>query len=212
MYLPNHFEEHDVAKLHAVISQHPLATWIVCADEQLEINHIPFLLDKNRGKHGTLVGHVARANPIWQRLTAECPSAILFHGEQSYISPSWYPSKQKHHKAVPTWNYIVVHAHGTARAIEDRDWLRSHVTQLSDKHESVQGEPWHISQAPGDYLDKMLSEIVGIEIPIDKLIGKFKLSQNRSTEDQRGIVSGLQSTDDGTSLAMAELIRHRLDQ
>ena len=212
MYLPSHFEERDIEKLQSAVELHPLATWIVASSQQLAINHIPFLLDKDRGQYGTLAGHVARTNSVWKLLANNHQCAAVFQGEQSYVSPSWYPSKHEHHRAVPTWNYVVVHAHGVARAIEDRDWLLQLVTRLSDKHEADQPTPWHVSQAPADYLEKMLEAIVGIEIPIDKLVGKFKLSQNRSRDDQHGIVAGLHQAGDTDSVAMAELMKRKLDQ
>jgi len=220
MYLPAQFEVTDKTALHGVIEKYPLGTWIVSSgldsnsdlNADLTINHIPFLLDEACAEHGTLVGHVARANPIWRLLKTRHTSAVVFQGEQGYVSPSWYASKQEHHRAVPTWNYAVVHAHGMARAIEDRDWLLRLVTRLSNKHEADQPTPWQISQAPAEYIEKMLETIVGIEMPIDKLVGKFKLSQNRSRADQQGVISGLQQVGNADSLAMAELIKHQLDE
>lgn len=207
MYMPAHFKVTDQSELHSVITQYPLGTWIVSAVHELEINHVPFLLDTTRGKYGTLIGHVARANPVWQLLTSGVASAVVFHAEQGYISPSWYPGKQEHHRVVPTWNYAVVHVHGTAEVIDDRNWLLAHVTALSNLHEQHQQTPWDVSEAPADYLDKMLAAIVGIAIPIDSLIGKFKLSQNRSRADQSGVVSGLKASDNADALALAQRMK-----
>lgn len=135
MYVPKHHEEADVSIMHALIKSHPLATWVTQADGELLANHIPFLLDPMRGEFGTLVGHVARANRVWQSFSTTVNSLLVFQGAETYITPSWYPSKHAHGKVVPTWNYAVVHARGLPRAIEDRDWLLQHLTLLTDTHE-----------------------------------------------------------------------------
>jgi transcriptional regulator len=177
----------------------------------LAVNHIPFLVDSTQGEYGTLIGHVARANAIWKCFSTDMPSVVIFQGPQSYISPSWYPSKHAHGKAVPTWNYALVHAHGVPRTIEDKDWLRSHVTQLSDLHESTSAVPWSVSDAPSDYIDTMLDNIVGIEIPISTIVGKWKTSQNRPLADKLGTIAGLYERADGNSREMAALMeRHAI--
>ena len=204
MYVPTHFEVNDKAVLHDVITKYPLGTWIVSNGVDLTINHIPFLLDTTRGEHGTLIGHVARANPVWKQLQADTSSAVVFHAEQGYVSPNWYPSKQHDPGVVPTWNYAVVHVHGTARAIEDKEWLLQLVTALTDHHEEHRDHPWQVSDAPKEYIEKRLAGIVGIEISIESLIGKFKLSQNRSDKDQQGVITGLQSSCDPRELALAK--------
>ena len=203
MYLPAHFEETRPEVLHALMLAHPLATWVVQGGQGLQVNHIPFLLDAGRGPHGTLIGHVARANPVWRSLG---PSVAVFQGAQAYISPSWYPSKREHGKVVPTWNYAVVHAHGTAHAVESRDELLAIVTRLTQTHEAGSAVPWAVRDAPADYIDQMLKAIVGIEIPIERLVGKWKVSQNRSAPDRLGTVAGLQQRGDEQSLAMAALV------
>ena len=203
MYLPAHFEETRPEVLHRLVSEQPLATWVVQSGAGLLVNHIPFLLDAGRGPHGTLVGHVARANPVWQSLG---PSVAVFQGPQAYISPSWYPSKGAHGKVVPTWNYAVVHAHGTPRAIESRDAVLSIVTRLTQAHEGGSAVPWSVTDAPADFIDQMLKAIVGIEIPIERWVGKWKVSQNRSVPDRLGTVAGLQQRGDPESLAMAALV------
>ena len=208
MYVPKHFEEQDLAVLHALIRSHPLGAWVTQADGKLLVNHLPFLVDSNRGEQGTLVGHVARANPVWKSFSKDMPSVVVFQGAQTYITPSWYPSKHAHGKAVPTWNYAVVHAHGLPRAIEDSDWLIQHVSQLSDVHESEQAVPWSVSDAPRDYIDTMLKAIVGIEIPIAALVGKWKASQNRPLPDKLGTIAGLHGRGDANSQEMAALL-HR---
>ena len=185
MYVPPHFAETDPGVLGALIRAHPLGTWVVPADGTLIVNHIPFLLRDD----GTLVGHVARANDVWKRLGAE--SVVVFQGAESYISPSWYASKREHGKVVPTWNYAVVHAHGTPRAIEDNDWLYALVTALTDSQESQRAEPWKVTDAPDAYVRAALSAIVGIEMPVTRLVGKWKASQNRSEADRSGVAAAL---------------------
>lgn len=207
MYLPKHFEERDVTILHALIRSHPLGAWVTQAHEALLVNHIPFLIDSTRGEYGTLVGHVARANPVWRAFSKEMASVVVFQGPQTYITPSWYPTKHAHGKAVPTWNYVVVHAHGVPRAIDDRDWLLKHVTQLSDLHESEHAVPWSVSDAPPDYIDTMLKAIVGIEIPISTVVGKWKTSQNRPLPDKLGAIAGLHERGDANSRQMAALVQ-----
>lgn len=209
MYVPKHFEESDVSVLHALIEAHPLGTWVIHAGAELLVNHVPFLIDSSRGPLGTLIGHVARANPVWQSFSKQVESVVVFQGPQAYISPSWYPSKHEHGKAVPTWNYAVVHAHGSPRCIEDRAWLLNHVSQLSAHHEAKRALPWRVSDAPEDYITNQLGAIVGIEIPITRLVGKWKVSQNRPTKDKLGAIAGLQAQGDTESLEMARLISER---
>ena len=206
MYVPKHHEESDVSVLHALIEEQPLDAWVTHGEGELLVNHIPFLLDRTLGEYGTLIGHVARANPAWHAFSKSISSVVVFHGPQAYITPSWYPSKLEHGKAVPTWNYAVVHAHGLPRAIEDREWLLRHVSHLTDVHEAEQAHPWKGSDAPPDFTDKLLGAIVGIEIPIAKLVGKWKVSQNRPTPDKLGAVAGLLGRDDPQSKEMAALV------
>lgn len=206
MYVPKHFEESDRRVLQALIRSHPLGTWVTQSDGELLANHIPFHFDASRGEHGTLVGHVARANPVWQSFSSTVNSVIVFQGPESYITPSWYPSKQAHGKAVPTWNYAVVHAHGMPRAIEDPTWLLQHVSQLTAVHESDQALPWKVLDAPQEFIDRLLQAIVGIEIPITRLVGKWKVSQNRPEPDRLGVVAGLSAREDAASKEMASLV------
>ncbi|MFI4929443.1 MAG: FMN-binding negative transcriptional regulator [Burkholderiales bacterium] len=203
MYLPAHFEETRPEVLHALLRDHPLATWVVQSGDGLLVNHIPFLLDATRGPHGTLIGHVARANPVWRQLGA---SVAVFQGAQAYISPSWYPTKRAHGKVVPTWNYAVVHVHGAARAIEPPDEVLAIVTRLTQTHEAASAVPWAVTDAPADYIEQMLKAIVGIEIPIERWVGKWKASQNRSAPDRLGTVAGLQQRGDAQSLGVAALV------
>ncbi|MEP6679220.1 MAG: FMN-binding negative transcriptional regulator [Betaproteobacteria bacterium] len=207
MYVPQHFAETDRAVLNALIRAHPLGTWVTTTDDGLLANHVPFLLDDTRGAQGTLFAHVARANPVWRTMSATVPSLVVFQGAESYISPSWYPSKLAHGKVVPTWNYVTVHAHGVPRAIEDSNWLRAHLEVLVATHESPQAAPWKIADAPADFIEGLLRAIVGIEIPVASLVGKWKISQNRPEADRLGVIAGLVARHDAPATAMADLVR-----
>jgi transcriptional regulator len=207
VYLPSVHEEKDIAVLQALIRAHPLGTWATQGEGELIVNHVPFLIDSSRGKYGALVGHVARANTVWQRFSKTMPSVVIFQGADCYITPSWYPSKRAHGNVVPTWNYVVAHAHGLPRAIDDKAWLVAHLNQLTDIHEAAQTLPWKVSDAPAEFIDSMIGRVVGIEIPISRLIGKWKLSQNRTMPDRLGVVAGLSARGDPESKAMAELVR-----
>ncbi len=203
MYLPQHFAESDPAVLQALIKAYPLGAWATCADSELTVNHIPFWLDPSRGEHGTLIGHVARANPVWKTFSKDMPSIVIFQGPQAYISPSWMPTKQATGKMVPTWNYAVVHAHGWPQIVEEPDKIGHIVSTLTDIHEAGQAAPWALSDAPADYIEAMLRAIIGIEIPLSKLVGKWKVSQNRSTPDKLGVVAGLNAQGE---MPMANLV------
>ena len=207
MYLPAHFEETRVEVLHDLMRVHPLATLVTLTTDGLEANHIPLEIHPEPAPFGTLRGHIARANPLWRELSSDVNALAIFQGANRYISPAWYPSKAETGKVVPTWNYAVVHAHGRVRFIEDHVWLRQLVERLTDHHESKRSEPWSVSDAPADYIDKTLDAIVGLEIPIDRLIGKWKVSQNRPAADQAGVVEHLLREDDESSRAMADLVR-----
>ena len=208
-YLPAHFEETDTATLHALVGAYPLATWVVSHQGELLVNHIPFLLDAQRGEHGTLVGHVARANPVWHALAEGASSVAVFTGPQAYVSPNWYPGKLVHGKAVPTWNYATVHAHGVPQAFEDPARLLALVTRLTQVHEASQAQPWQVDDAPADYIDSMLKAIVGIEIPVRRWVGKWKVSQNRPVADRQGVVAGLSAQGTAAALQMAALVQQK---
>lgn len=200
MYLPSHFEITDAATLHAFVRAHPLATWATVVDGAPQVNHIPFLLDPEAGAQGTLIGHVARANPVWRVPAA---SVFVFHGPEAYVSPSWYPSKREHGKAVPTWNYAVVHAHGTPEVVEDRAALRAILERQTQAQEAGLPHPWALDDAPADFLEQMLQAIVGIRVPVVRWQAKFKLSQNRSAADREGVIDGL-GAGHPMALAMAQ--------
>lgn len=208
MYIPEHFAERELTVLHSLIEAHPLGTWVTTAAGQLVVNHLPFVLDADRGEFGTLTGHVARANDVW-KTASEAESVVVFQGPEAYITPSWYPTKQEHGKVVPTWNYVVVHAHGVPRVITDSEWLRQQVSRLTQRHEAGRQVPWEVSDAPPAYINAMLGGIVGIEIPIARVVGKWKVSQNRPEPDRRGVVAGLSEGSDPTSQQVAHLVRGR---
>jgi transcriptional regulator len=206
LYVPKHYEEKDIAVLHALIDAHPLGAWVTTGNAGLVANHIPFLIDAARGEFGTLVGHVAKANPVWRALSGENESLIIFQGPDAYVSPSWYQSKKEHGKVVPTWNYAVVHAFGTPRAIPDHAWLMALVDRLTTKHESGRTAPWKVTDAPADYISKRLDAIVGIEIPIRRIEGKWKASQNQPLPDKLGIIAGLHAEARPESTEMARMV------
>lgn len=194
MYRPKHFSEDRIDVMHDVMRAHPFATLISVGADGPEANHIPFALEPGEdGTPGTLRAHVARPNPLWSENDPD-PDAdvlIVFQGPEHYVTPSWYPSKAEHGKVVPTWNYIIVHARGTMRAIQDTDWLLAHLNALTDHQETGRDTPWAVADAPADYLEKMVGGIVGLEIPIRSLEGKWKMSQNRNAADRAGVVDGL---------------------
>lgn len=187
MYLPRHFAEDDPAALHALMRDHPLAVLVHTGGDGLDADHVPLAFD---AAASVLRGHVARANPLWRSADGR-PVLAVFRGAEGYVSPSWYPSKAIHHKVVPTWNYAVVHAHGRLRAVDDAPWLRALVGELTAQHEARRPAPWMVDDAPADYVQQMLRAIVGIEIAVERLEGKFKLGQNRSADDRAGVVAGL---------------------
>lgn len=206
MYRPAFTQEHDLTVLHSLINRHPLATWVTLCGGDVVINHIPLMLQSDRGELGTLVGHVAKANPVWKDHDGGALSTAVFQGPQAYISPSWYPSKQEHGRVVPTWNYAVVHARGPVNIIADKQWLLNHVHQLTAQHEKGRDAPWHVADAPEDFVNKLLGGIVGIEIPICALEGKWKLGQNRSETDRGGVQQGLSADTDANARTLALLM------
>lgn len=207
MYAPSHFHETRLDVLHSLIERYPLGTLITVIDGEITANHVPFLIEGSDSGPGILKCHVAKANPVWRELSNHKELLVAFQGCNAYVSPSWYPSKYEHGKAVPTWNYTVAHARGIAQTTTDREWLLQHVRQLSDTHEAKQVMPWQVSDAPTDYIDKMLGAIVGIEISLSSLEGKWKVSQNRSESDRVGVVAGLESMRSEDALAMSDIIQ-----
>ena len=199
------FQVQDAATLHALVRAQPLATLVVAHEGTLHANHIPLFLDPDRGPHGTLVGHVARANGLWPLLPQKGAVAV-FHGPQAYVSPSWYPSKAIDGKQVPTWNYAAVHAHGMLSAFDDPERLRAMLHTLSEQHEAHRPVPWRVDDAPPDYIAKLLRAIVGIELAVERWEGIWKISQNRTETDRVGVVQGLRAEGTPAARDMAELV------
>jgi transcriptional regulator len=206
MYIPRQFEEPRVDVMHALIRAQPLATLVTLSSGGLNANHIPLHLAESPGPFGTLQGHVARANPILSDLTNNTESLAVFHGPNAYITPSWYATKKESGKVVPTWNYAVVHAYGFLRIVDDAAWLRAQLETLTAHNESPFAEPWTVSDAPDEYIEKMMTAIVGIEMVITKLSGKWKVSQNQPAQNQAGVVAGLKASSLPDALAMAALV------
>jgi transcriptional regulator len=204
MYLPKHFEQPDTAALEKLMREHPLATLVSTGPDGLTADHIPLEYD---AATRTLRGHVARANPIWN-VAAGQPVLAVFQGPQAYVSPNWYPAKAATHKVVPTWNYAVVHAHGALQVTESSPWLHALVSRLTQHHESAQPKPWAVADAPEDYVQQMLRAIVGIELPVQRLVGKYKLHQNHPADNHAGVVQGLTQGDSGQQ-AVAALMHRR---
>jgi transcriptional regulator len=212
MYSPAHFQEARTSVLHDLIRAYPLATLVTLEAGGLVANLIPMEIDADDGELGLLRGHVARGNPVWQSHRVDLDAMAVFQGPQEYITPSYYATKAETGKVVPTWNYATVHAYGPLRVIEDPAWLRRFVEQLTDRHEA--GLPsrrarWKVSDAPEPFIDGLLRAIVGIEMPLTRLEGKWKVSQNRPAEDRAGVADGLGESDDPRTQAMATLVRDR---
>ena len=209
MYQPSAFREERLETLHALIRAHPLAMLITGGTAGLIANLVPFTL-ADAGDKGTLRAHIAKANDQVNALESGAETLVVFQGPEAYITPSWYSSKHADGKVVPTWNYAVVHAYGQPKAIDEKSWLLQHVTQLTAVHEAEQTLRWEVSDAPHEFIQQMLGAIVGIEIPISKLQGKWKVSQNRQLPDQLGVAAGLESQATDRSLAMAKLVTQRV--
>lgn len=193
MYLPPHFREDRRDVQHALVRARPLGTLVTAGPAGLVANHVPFLLHADEGPYGTLRAHLARANPQLAELAQVNECLAIFHGDEDYISPGWYATKRETGKVVPTWNFMTVHAWGAPRVIDDAAWLRRQVEDLTNVHEARQQAPWQVGDAPADYLATMLKGIVGVEIPIARIEGKWKMSQNRSEADRAGIRAGLRA-------------------
>ena len=207
MYLPSHFDEKRLDVLQALVRRHPFGLLVTQSADGPVANGIPFLLDPDgAGGLGTLRGHVARANPVWRDTPSDVPSLVVFQGPDAYVSPSWYPSKAEHGKVVPTWNYVMVQARGRLRAIDDPDWLLKFVTRLTERHETPRSAPWAVSDAPADYVQSILRGIVGIEVELTALTGKWKVTQNRPAADRAGVVDGLRAEGGEVARALAEQV------
>ncbi len=191
MYVPPHFAVTDPAALRRIIRQHPLGMLVTPTGDGFDADHVPFEFDANEGPLGTLAAHVARANPLWQRCATGTPVMVVFRGAEAFISPNWYPSKHEHHRQVPTWNYEVVHVHGTLGIRDDERFVRGLVARLTRQHEAAEPRPWKMSDSAPDFIDGMLRNIVGIQVHITSWVGKSKLSQNKELRDRLGAASTL---------------------
>lgn len=193
MYLPKQFSETRTEELHRIVRENSLGILVTNGASGLEANHLPFLMDADTGSDNLLIAHVARANPIWREVRDGDEVLVVFRGVQGYISPNWYPGKQETHRRVPTWNYEVVHAHGTIHVRDDEKYVRRVVARLTRQHEAGQAQPWKMGDAPSDYIAEQLSHIVGIEVRITRLEGKRKLNQHHEPQDREGAIRGLES-------------------
>lgn len=209
MYTPATFREERLDVLHDLVQAHPLGALVRHGDDGLCADHLPFEIAAPTldAPFGILRAHVARANPLWRAAGGSDDCMVIFQGPHAYITPAWYAEKQRSGKEVPTFNYAVVHAHGPLRAIDDAAWLMDLLERLTARHEADQAAPWQVSDAPADYIDKLLKAIVGIEIPLTRITGKWKLGQNRSMQDQASMAHGLSlDTQPGTAQALGALI------
>jgi transcriptional regulator len=207
MYEPSHFKVEDRAALHEVMRAHPLATLVTMGEGGLIANPVPFVLHADEGEQGVLRAHLARPNPQWKAIAAGAETLVIFQGVERYVTPAWYASKQEHGKVVPTWNYVTVQARGPARAIQDGAWLHEHLEALTAQQERPREEPWAVTDAPEPFINALSRGIVGIEIEIASLAGKFKLSQNRPEADKHSVLSGLSADPESESQAMASLVK-----
>jgi transcriptional regulator len=208
MYIPRANQEDRISVLHKLMEDQPFASLITMGSSGLFATHIPMLLEQN-GAKGQLRGHISRANPQWRDYTPSVEALAIFSGPQHYITPNWYPEKQESGKVVPTWNYVVVHAYGYLKIIEDGAWLVTHLASLTNIHEAASPVPWKIEDAPADYIASQVKGIVGLEMEVTRLEGKWKVSQNRSEPDRNGVAEGLAELNTTESLEMKALVEER---
>ncbi|AWY44446.1 FMN-binding negative transcriptional regulator [Pseudomonas putida] len=207
MYTPRAFAIDELPQMHELILGTRLAILVTHGEHGLQASHVPVLLHREQGPNGTLYGHLAKANPQWKDLRDGAEALLIFSGPDAYVSPGFYPSKAEHGKVVPTWNYVAVHAYGRAETFSDGGRLLDIVSTLTDRHESGRAQPWKVEDAPADYIDGMLKAIVGFAVPIERLEGKRKLSQNRNPADIAGVREGLSASPDAQDQALAQLMR-----
>jgi transcriptional regulator len=206
MYTPKHFEEPRTEAIHELIRARPLSTLVTLTSAGLNANHIPLHLAATPAPFGTLRGHVARANRFWSDYAKDVEVLAIFHGPDSYITPSWYATKKETGKVVPTWNYAVVHAYGALRIIDDASWVRDQLEALTAHNEAGFAKPWAVSDAPHEYTEKLINNIVGFEIVITRLTGKWKVSQNQPEQNQAGVIEGLINSGLRDTEEMAKLV------
>ena len=206
MYIPKANEEKRISVMHELISAQPFGCLVTLGEAGLIASHIPMVLEHDGSMFGTLRAHISRANKQWSDLTPSVDALAIFSGDHHYISPSWYTGTKVHGKEVPTWNYVVVHAYGPLKTIEDRHWLLAHVEKLAEIHETGFATPWKVSYAPAEYIEQQLNGIIGLEMPIRRLEGKWKLSQNKSERDRQTISEELSKRNTPESLSMSKLL------
>ena len=205
MYIPAHFLIQNPQDLHAILRDHPLGALVTMGPDGLDANHIPFEFDASQGAHGLLTAHVARANPVWEQCQDGADVLVIFRGNESYISPNWYPSKHETHRQVPTWNYEVVHVHGRLTVMDEEKFVRRVVARLTREHEASEPRPWKMGDSPPEYIAQMLKAVVGIQVDIQRIEGKAKLSQNREARDRLNAADTLLAKgDEGLGKAMRD--------
>ncbi len=209
MYIPRHNEEKRVAVMQALMVSHPLATLVTLGTHGLFASHIPMVFEDDGSEFGRLKGHISRANTQWRDFSPTVDALAIFAGDQHYVSPTWYSENGEHAEQVPTWNYAVVHAYAPLKVIEDEQWLLAHVTSLTNIHEAGFPAPWKVSDAPKDFIGSLLKGIIGLELPIRRLEGKWKVSQNRTAREKQGVIDGLTKLNTPESLAMKALVEER---
>lgn len=208
MYVPSQFEVADVARMHGLIRAYPLATLVTLSTDELNANHIPLALVEVPEAYGILQGHIARANPLLDNLTRGTEALAIFHGPNAYITPTWYATKKQNGCVVPTWNYVVVHAYGKLTAVDSPEWLRQQLGQLTNANEAQFTHPWAVDDAPLAFTEKLMHSIIGVEMKITKLIGKWKVSQNQVLQNQEGVIAGLRENPASETSKMAEFVKN----
>ena len=209
MYIPVANREDDISELRRFVRANPFCTLVSVTGQGLVASHIPVVLHENASGFGVLRGHLARGNSHWRDFNKGVETLAIFAGPQHFISASWYPGKKTHGREVPTWNYVAVHVYGRLRVIEDQDWLLDHLKTLVDKNERIAEHPWSVSDAPQEFITAQMHAIVGLELEVSRVEGKWKVSQNRNDEDAAGVMAGLQSLGTPSSEVMRELVRER---
>jgi transcriptional regulator len=209
MYIPQANKEDRLPVLHKLIEDQPFTSLVTMGASGLFASHIPMVLERNGTALGLLKGHLSRANPQWREFLPSLEALAIFSGPQHYITPNWYPEKAANGKVVPTWNYAVVHAYGHLKVIEDSEWLKAHLNTLTTIHETGSPAPWKVTDAPADYIASLARGIVGLEMVIERIEGKWKVSQNRSEQDRHGVADGLAELNTTESLAMRALVERR---
>jgi transcriptional regulator len=208
MFLPDHFRVEDIPEMHALMRARPFAALVSMGSTGLYGTHLPTVL-KDDGGNGVIECHLSRANPHWKDLADGGEAMMIFQGPEGYVTPNWYATKAATGKAVPTWNYAIVHAYGRPEIMKEKEWLLRHVTELSDQQERIEAHPWKVSDAPESYIDVMMRGIVGFRFAITRLEGKWKMSQNRETQDRLGVVDGLKARATGEDLEIAEIVARK---